>query len=224
MCGRFVRDSSIELIAERFRIGKLLPEMALPPSYNVAPTQDIIIVNNRGDRQMVRCRWGFVPSWATDISIGSRMINARAETVATKPSFKNAFRKQRCLIVANGFFEWKKVEKHKTPMYISLKSGEPFGFAGLYNVWTAPTGEKTCSCTIITTTANEAIESIHDRMPVIIPRNQEDKWLDPEQQEADQLLELLKPYSADKLDIWEVSTKVNMPGYNAPDTIKTVGY
>lgn len=131
MCGRFVRSCSIREISDYFNVGH--PSFEFEPSYNVAPTQDIIIISNRGVKQLVKCHWGFVPSRAKDLSVGNRIINARSETIAEKPSFKAAFRKQRCLVIANGFYEWQKDKKKKIPVYISLKSGKPFGFAGLYN-------------------------------------------------------------------------------------------
>jgi len=169
MCGRFVRITPIPVIAKKFKAKQLLTNLA--PSYNIAPSQKILIINDEGVRQLVQCTWGFIPSWAKDPSIGNKMINARSETVAEKPSFRPAFRKKRCLVIADGFYEWRTEGKRKFPMYIHLKSGEPFGFAGLYNVWTSPAGEKTCTCTIITTEANEAVRPIHDRMPVILPKD-----------------------------------------------------
>lgn len=211
MCGRFVRVTPIPTLAEQFRV-KQVPPQDPGPSYNIAPTYEILIVNDEGVRQLVPCRWGFLPSWAKDPSIGNRMINARAETVAAKPAFRHAFKKQRCLVIADGFYEWRKEAGRKLPMYISLKGGKPFGFAGLYNVWISPVGDETCTCTIITTTANELLSSIHDRMPVIIPKDKEDLWLDPSVEDTARLLELLKPYDTDEMEAWEVSPRVNRPG------------
>jgi putative SOS response-associated peptidase YedK len=220
MCGRFVRSSSIREIADYFNIGH--PSFEVEPSYNVAPTQDIIILNNRGVKQLVKCHWGFVPSWAKDLSVGHKMINARSETVAEKPTFKAAFRKQRCLVIASGFYEWQKDKKKKVPVYISLKSGTPFGFAGLYNVWTSPEGEKICTCTILTAEANDLLSAIHNRMPVIIPPDKQDIWLNPEVEDVELLKGFLRPFPSKEMVIARVSDRVNSPKYNSPDNIKPV--
>lgn len=220
MCGRYVRTSPVEVISEEFGI-RSRAALSMDPDYNIAPSRRVIIVlNDSGEKRLAECRWGFLPSWAKDVSIGSRMINARAETVAAKPSFKSAFEKKRCLVIADGFYEWQKAGNIKTPVYIHLKSGRPFGFAGLYNVWTSPMGENTCTCTIITTAANALLEPVHDRMPVILPKEKEDFWLDPDAGDQDALLEFLKPYPSKEMAFHTVSTRVNKPGYNAPDAIK----
>ena len=218
MCGRFVRSSSVASIADEFNVGQASVEMA--PSYNISPTQDIIILNQIGARQLVKCRWGFIPSGAGDPSIGSRMINARAETVASKPAFKSAFKNQRCLVIADGFYEWVKAGNKKVPVYIRSKSGKPFGFAGLYNLWTSPEGERICTCTIITTASNELLAKVHDRMPAIIPKQKQDLWLNPGEIDPDILPELLKPFPSEELEMHQVSSKVNYPKYDSPDAIK----
>lgn len=220
MCGRFVRSSSIPTIAKEFRINNASLEIAA--SYNIAPTQDIIIIIAAGERQLVPCSWGFIPFWAKDPSIGHKTINARAETVAVKPMFRSAFKKHRCLIIADGFYEWQKTEKRKVPFYIRLRSGRPFGFAGLCSHWRSPEGKTLCTCTIITTIANELIESIHDRMPVIIPNEKEELWLDPEVQDTGKLLELLKPYPSEDMEMYEVSPKVNIPAFRSHEAIRPV--
>jgi putative SOS response-associated peptidase YedK len=207
-------------ISDHFNVG--LPSFESEPSYNIVPTQEIIIINNLGVKQLVKCHWGFVPSWAKDLSIGSQMINARAETVAEKPSFKSSFRNQRCLVIANGFYEWQKDMKRKVPVYISLKSGKPLGFAGLYNVWVSPKGENICTCSIITTEANELLSNIHDRMPVIIPREQEDIWLDPKIEDVEFLQGILRPFPSEEMMLTRVSDRVNSPGYNSPENIKSL--
>ena len=148
------------------------------------------------------------------------MINARSETVAEKPAFRSAFKKKRCLVIADGFYEWRTEGKRKFPMYIRLKSKEPFGFAGLYNVWKAPDGNQLCTCTIITTEANEAVKQIHDRMPVILPRDKEDIWVDPATQDKGTLVGILKPYPAEEMEAYEVSTKVNFPQHNTSANLK----
>jgi putative SOS response-associated peptidase YedK len=215
MCGRFVRITPIPVIAERFRAKQLIADLAL-----FAPSQEVVIIKDEGMRQLIQCRWGFIPSWAKDSSIGNKMINARSETVSEKPAFRSAFNKKRCLIIADGFYEWRTEGKRKFPMYIRLKSGESFGFAGLYNVWTSPDGKQTFTCTIITTEANEAVKPIHDRMPVILPRDKEDIWVNPAIEDRDELLAILKPYLAVEMEVYEVSTKVNTPSYNSPENIR----
>jgi putative SOS response-associated peptidase YedK len=150
------------------------------------------------------------------------MINAMAETVAEKPSFREAFMKQRCLVVADGFFEWQKEGTKKKPIYIHLRSGKPLGFAGLYNTWTPREGQKICTSTIITTEANELMTPIHDRMPVITPEDRFETWLEPLERDKDTLKTILKPYPAEELEIYEVSSKVNSVKYNAPDIIRPV--
>jgi putative SOS response-associated peptidase YedK len=217
MCGRFVRITPIPDIAERFKIKQIFAD--LTPSYNIAPSQEIVIIKDEGMRQLIQCRWGFIPSWAKDPSIGNKMINARSETVSEKPAFRSAFNKKRCLVIADGFYEWRAEGKKKFPMYIRLKSREPFGFAGLYNVWTSPDGEKSCTCTIITTEANDAVKPIHDRMPVILPREKEDVWINPALEDKEILLAVLKPYPSEEMEAYEVSTKVNFPQYNSPENI-----
>ena len=151
------------------------------------------------------------------------MINARAETVAEKPSFKQAFQSQRCLVIADGFYEWRKHGKVKIPMRVILKTGEPFGFAGLWESWKSPEGELIHSCTIITTTPNAVMEPIHNRMPVILSKDKEAKWLDVSPSDAGELRELLSPYPADEMDAYEVSTLVNSPKNDMPDVMARMG-
>jgi putative SOS response-associated peptidase YedK len=196
--------------------------MEYEPSYNVAPTQPVLTVtlddNVRSGHFM---KWGLIPSWAKDASIGSRMINARAETVAERPSFRAAFRRRRCLVLADGFFEWKRVGNRRIPMRISLKSHEPFAFAGLWETWRNPKGDTVLSCTIITTRANDDISEIHDRMPVILPRGADEPWLDPEAP-LEIVSGLLTPYEDGQLEAVEVSTLVNSPRNNVPETLAPV--
>ena len=168
------------------------------------------------------CRWGLIPSWAKDSSIGFRLINARGETVAEKPSFKTAFKKRRCLILANGFYEWQKREKMKTPVYSRLKTNKPFGFAGLYETWISPDEQELHTCTIITTEANELLQPIHNRMPVIVPKDQEDIWLDANVSKITHVFSILKPYAHHEMEAYEVSTFVNSPQHNSPDCITPV--
>jgi putative SOS response-associated peptidase YedK len=218
MCGRFVRSSSLKKICEYFDVKH--PTFESEPSYNISPSQNILIINKPGAKQLATCKWGFMPSWAKDFSLGYKMINARVETITEKPTFKAAFRKQRCLVVANGFYEWHKDMKRKIPAYISLKSGKLFGFAGLYNAWTSPEGEKICTCTIFTTESNELISAIHDRMPVIVPHDKEDIWLAPEVDDAELLKSCLRPYPSEEMVLNRVSDRVNSPTFNSLENIK----
>jgi putative SOS response-associated peptidase YedK len=221
MCGRFVLCSPAKTIVEEFRVDKAAFEYI--PSYNVAPTQNVVIVKKDGTRILTQYKWGLIPSWAKDPGIGHSMINARAETIADKPAFRSSFKNQRCLVVADGFYEWKK-GKVKIPVYIRLKSGKPFGFAGLYSIWKSPEGGEIYTCTIITTEANEIVSSIHDRMPAIISKEDYDYWLDPNSHDKEKLLSFLKPYDSEAMELYTVSKKVNSPSYNAPDNIAPVDY
>ena len=220
MCGRFTQTVSAAKVAEAFGVQEIAGDIR--PSYNVAPTQPVAVVVTDGKKRLVSMRWGLVPSWAKDLSIGNKLINARAETITEKASFRTAFKKRRCLVVADGFYEWQKIGDAKRPMYIQLRSREPFGMAGLYEVWHSPEGGEVTSCTIITTEANDLMQPIHDRMPVIIPKESHDLWLDPRVQDTAVLLGLLKPYSAGEMGAHLVSKRVNSPGYNAPDCIKAI--
>lgn len=212
MWGRFEIHSALEIIARIFQIGSF--GFTITPNYNVTPTHDVPVVRQNGERTLSLCRWGFLPSWAKEEKIAYKMINARAETVAEKPSFKDAFVDQRCLIVADGFYEWRKSEKGKQPVHVRLKSQEPFGFAGLYNVWHSPKREDICTCTIIVTDANKLLQPIHDRMPVIVPKEAHAAWLDPDQHDPAKLQKLLIPYSDADLELYDVSPEVNSPKSN----------
>lgn len=223
MCGRFVRKSTVTVIEDEFDIYEV--QWASEPSYNVAPGQDIACVIGNGGNRLVKFRWGLVPFWAQDPSIGNRMINARAETLIEKKSFARAFKKQRCLIVADGFYEWRKLAdgKRKVPMYFRLREGRPFGLAGLYENWRAKDGMSLQTCTIITTRPNELMAPIHNRMPAIIAPDQRRVWLNKGVDDPGVLMPLLEPYDATRMDTYEVSRKVNSPDYNAPDCIEPVG-
>jgi len=180
-----------------------------------------VVNENDGSRVLRLMRWGLIPSWAKDPSIGSRMINARSETLAEKPSYRNALKRRRCLIVADGFYEWQKQPGGKIPMYITLKDRQPFGFAGLYETWTEPeSGESLVTCTIVTGPANEFMASIHERMPIILPPDAYDLWLDPQEMNTARVLELLKPYPADQMRAYPVSTRVNTPANDDPSLIE----
>jgi putative SOS response-associated peptidase YedK len=200
MCGRFVLLTDLRVITESFNVQNVACEYK--PGNNISPGQQIAAVIRRDDQNsLVNFRWGLIPSWAKDPSIGNRMFNARAETIAEKPSFKNAFQKRRCLIPADGFYEWQKIDRIKKPLRFSLKSGEPFGFAGLYETWVSPEQKPINTCTIITTEPNELLRPIHDRMPVIVPKEQEAAWIDPGNHNQTDLLSILKPYPAVEMDM-----------------------
>jgi putative SOS response-associated peptidase YedK len=211
MCGRFALYSDPFALAQRFE-AEALPE--LHPRYNVVPTQSIPIVREEGGkRRFALARWGLIPHWAKDTKIGYHTINARAETVASKPAFRNAFKSRRCLIPADGFYEWQVVpeSKVKQPWFIVLKDREPMAFAGLWEKWRSPEGDDLETCSIIVTDANELMRPIHDRMPVILAPADWDAWLETEAKEAGGLQGLLKPYSAEDMMAWRVSTMVNSP-------------
>ena len=221
MCGRFVQFSLFPILEKEFSLvfGADIP---LRASYNIAPTQSVPVVVNEGGNRLTTCRWGLIPPWSKDMAIGSRMINARAETLAEKPSFKSPFKKHRCLIVADGFYEWKKTSTGKIPTYIQMADSSPIGFAGLYSDWTSPEGETIRTCTIITTEPNELLAPIHNRMPVIIGPEQREQWLDPDLHDPEELSPLLTPYPAETMEAWEVGRSVNSPANNGPENIRPV--
>lgn len=227
MCGRFALMTPTEALVKLFDV----PETAvatLPPAvprYNIAPTQPIaaIRLNENGERDFTFFHWGLIPSWSKDIKIGSRMINARSETVTEKPSFRNAFKRRRCLIPADGFYEWQKQADGKQPMFIRPVDGaeRPFALAGLWEFWSDPDGGTIQSCTILTTTPNELMATIHNRMPVIVEPEDFDLWLNPEP-DPEQGLHVLRPYPAEKMVAYPVSTLVNNPRNDAPQCIQPV--
>jgi len=224
MCGRFDCHAEFINIVRSFGASKSSASVIEPdyhPSYNISPSRNVLIVTMQdGDRHLQFAKWGLIPSWAKDPSIGFKMINARAETVSEKPSFKDSFKKHRCLIVADGFFEWRKAGLAKFPVYIRLKSKEPIGFAGLYSHWRAPNGEDICTCAIITTEVNGILSSIHDRMPAIIPIDQYGTWLDPKITEITRLMPLLQPYPSKEMEFYDVTLLVNNPSHDSPDIIE----
>jgi putative SOS response-associated peptidase YedK len=224
MCGRFtLTELDPDLIAKTFSLESVIPD--LPPRYNIAPTQPVAAVirdAESGRNALAVMRWGLIPHWAKDPTIGSRMINARAETVADKPSFRVALCRRRCLIVADGFYEWQpQPDGPKAPVYITLRDHVPFGFAGLYERWTEPeSGEVLTTCTIITTRPNDLLAPIHNRMPVILPRAAYDRWLDPAITDGAQVTPLLKSYPADQMIAYPVSRRVNSPANDDPGLIE----
>lgn len=214
MCGRYTLISNVSELQGRF--GFIMDGPPPEPRYNIAPTQSVLAVVNDGERRGEMMRWGLLPSWAKDVKIGSRMINAVSETAASKPAFRSAFRRRRCLVLADGFYEWRREGKQRFPMYFTQKSGEPMAFAGLWENWKSPEGDWVRSCTILTTGANSFIEPIHNRMPVILSPETEPLWLDPLTEEPGTLEPLLLPAPSELLEVREVSTTVNNVRNDAP--------
>jgi putative SOS response-associated peptidase YedK len=246
MCGRYTLSTDLKKVAKRFG-AEADGMVSTKPRYNIAPTQTVIVVKDDGQRHLVQMRWGLIPSWAKDPSIGNRMINARAETLAEKPAFRAALKKRRCIIPADGFYEWTTLDKisqsvqpsgllmlafpvragkiagkMKQAVRIVLKSREPFGFAGLWEHWKSPDGEEILSCTIITTEANDLLKAVHERMPVILTRDAEAAWLDQKTQDPEKLLPLLKQYPPEEMEFYPVSRAVNSPATDAPNLIEPI--
>ena len=235
MCGRFVQASSPELLVSRFGVDEVVAPVH-EPSYNVAPRASVYAVRDRrgGDheemgggrrRYLSELRWGLIPSWATDPKVGDRMINARAESLADKPAFERAFRRHRCLVPAEGFYEWQRRGARKQPMFIHRRDGEPMAFAGLWAAWRdgdAPDADWTRSCTIVTTSANDIVAPLHDRMPVVLEERSWDAWLDPDAPDPGALAPLLRPASDDLLVAYPVGTAVNSADHDGPNLVERV--
>ncbi|NMQ18898.1 SOS response-associated peptidase [Candidatus Competibacter phosphatis] len=215
MCGRLIQITAGELLAERFELPAI---STVTPRYNLAPSQPVgvIRVAAEGQREWVALRWGLVPAWSPEPRTAYSTFNARAETVADKPTYRHAFRRRRCLIPADGFYEWRTVGKRKQPYCIAPTDDEPFAFAGLWERWERD-GTVVESCTIVVTTANATIAPLHDRMPVILARADEALWLDPTQTDPAILQPLLIPCAPERLRVWPVGTAVNRPGSEGPD-------
>jgi putative SOS response-associated peptidase YedK len=228
VCGRYVQASSPELLAERFGVDEARVEDH-EPRYNVAPRTDVPAVRRRDDRKILSSlRWGLVPSWADDPKVGDRLINARAESVADKPAYRTAFERRRCLVPADGFYEWQKLpgKKRKQPMFVHLRSGEPMAFAGLWEIWKDPKAEGEDegwlrTCAIVTTDANDVLAPIHDRMPVILPESAWGTWLDPDA-DPDTLRHLLVPAPDDLIAIYPVSPLVNSADNDGPELVQPI--
>ena len=222
MCGRFSQTASPEVMAQQF---ELIDPPLFNPRYNIAPSQPVVAIRIEPDtttRRLVQLRWGLIPSWAKDTKIGNQCINAKAETVAEKPAFRAAFKNRRCLVIATGFYEWQRQGPVKQPMWIGLRSKQPFAFAGLWEHWTPAEGDSLETCTIITTEPNDLMASIHNRMPVILAPTSYDQWLDPTFQHIEPLKTLLRPYLSEELTAYPVSTLVNNPCHDAPQCLEPV--
>ncbi|MCQ6560336.1 SOS response-associated peptidase [Paenibacillus mendelii] len=222
MCGRYTITVSLEELMLRYWIG----ETTVPfhrPKYNVAPGQMILAIVNDGERNRLgELKWGLVPSWADDPKIGNKMLNARAETVADKPAFKSLIRRKRCIIPADGFYEWKKDGGVKQPMRIVRRDRSLFSMAGLYDTWLAPDGAKLNTCTILTTTPNSLMSPIHDRMPVLLSPDNEVRWLDRRLQDPDLFVPLYRPYPAEELEAYPVAPGVGNVKQDEPACIEPI--
>ncbi len=219
MCGRFT------LTIDPAELAEFLPGVTFPaqfmPRFNIAPSQPVLALPNDGSNKADFFAWGLIPSWSKDPAIGNRLINARAETLGEKPSFRGNYKYKRCLIFANGFYEWQVIEGQKTkvPHFIHLVSGMPFAFAGLWDEWHSPDGSSIRSCTIITTEPNSLMSRLHNRMPVILPSNVYTQWLDPSPRQPQELNALLTRYPAEEMTAHPVSTLVNSPANDRPECI-----
>ena len=219
MCGRFTIMLDADDAREAFGLAETPVDWV--PRYNVAPTQMLPVLVSAEERRVAMMRWGLVPSWAKDVSIGSRMINARSETLEEKPAFRGAFRSRRCLILADGFYEWQKSASGKgpsTPFYFRRADGKPFAFAGLWEFWRTPEGQDLRTCTIITCTANGVVAPVHERMPVMLSAEDGWSWLKPNP--APVLSALLRPYPADAMVRYPVSRAVNSPDRDGPELVQ----
>lgn len=218
MCGRFVLTADGVAIQQHFDLTSV-PDGLVTARYNIAPTQPVPVITNDDPTALTAHRWGLIPSWAKDPAMGSRLINARAETVHEKPSFRSAFKRRRCLIPANGFYEWKRDGKNKSPYFVHLKGQALFAFAGLWEIWHSPEGDELRTCTIITTEPNAVVSPLHNRMAVILTPGDYERWLSPDELPPEALLPLLRPFDAGQMDAYAVSTHVNSPANDDPACI-----
>jgi putative SOS response-associated peptidase YedK len=226
MCGRFTATFEFSDMRVRWNLDRDLP--LYKPRFNIAPEQTSptipVIVRHKGGNECRLMHWGLIPSWAKDPSIGNQMINARAESLTEKPAFKDLVRSRRCIIPADGFYEWRKEGKRKVPMWVHLKTKEPFAFAGLWDVWRKPDGKRVESFTIITTEPNELVRPVHNRMPVILRPEDEEQWLDVSRTSFAKAKSLLKPYPDELMDAHDVSPVVNSGKYDGPECVQPVSY
>jgi putative SOS response-associated peptidase YedK len=222
MCGRFSLAATPQELIDHFHLDSVPP---LTPSYNIAPSQGVAVVRVRPGhewRELAILQWGLIPFWADELTIGSHLINARAEGIAEKPAFRDSFKHRRGLVAADGFFEWKGMGKSKQPYYFHLKSGRLMALAALWDRWTPPDGAHIETCAVVTTEPNELCGRVHDRMPVILPESDYDFWLDPKIRDTERLSALLKPYSAEEMACTSISDRVNSPYEDGPDLIRPI--
>ena len=219
MCGRFALFSYMRQLMEEFGLEEH-EDLEVGQRYNVAPSQRVLAVVNDGTANRLETfEWGLVPSWARG-ERPRRIINARAETVADRPTFRSAFRERRCLVLADGFYEWRRSGKVKVPMFIRDTTGRPWGFAGIYETWNQPGGDEVTTCAIITTEANRAMEEVHDRMPAIVREEDRATWLDPSVRDIEALLPVLRPYDDERMEVHPVSRDVNSPRNEGPHLVR----
>ena len=218
MCGRFAQYSGLDSLKKFFHLEEVTCDVT--PSYNIAPLQPVLTVIRHDGNRLGQFQWGLVPAWAKDTSMAPKLINARAETVADKPSFRSSFKRRRCLILADGFYEWMADGPNKQPWYFTLSTGEPFAFAGLWDTWKGEADAAYHSCTIITTAADESVQPVHHRMPVILNPATYDQWLDPQTQDSDRLKEILSDGRVRDLKRFRVSKRVNSTRNNDPACIE----
>jgi len=221
MCGRFTNAVPFEVLSGHVNAELIEISYYDRPRYNIAPTQQVPCIRLGDEKawEVELLRWGLVPSWADDLKIGYKLINARSETVDQKPSFRTAFKRRRCLVVADGWYEWQAAGGAKQPYHLHFADRRPFGFAGLWERWSKGDGDPIDTCTIITTSACEETASVHDRMPVIVPPDEYVAWLDPEFADYEHLKELLQPWSQGGIVATRVSTRVNVPKNEGPESI-----
>lgn len=218
MCGRFAQRTDPKRLAQAFNVAEV-PN--IEPRYNIAPTQDILSVRASADgRELVFYKWGLIPSWAKDAAIGARLINARSETVTEKPAFRQAFKQRRCIIPADGFYEWQRTAGRKQPFYFRMRDESPFGFAGLWERWKGEGRKAINSCTILTTEANEVLRPVHDRMPVILHPEDYELWLDSDVRKQELVKELLRPFPAEEMEGYAVSASINSPRNQGAELIE----
>ncbi|MFC1615660.1 SOS response-associated peptidase [Patescibacteria group bacterium] len=217
MCGRFLIKSSKKKLEKFFQASFV--DDSFKPRYNAAPTQQLPVIINQDPKKIQLFHWGYIPFWAKDEKIGNRMINSRAETISEKPMFKKAFAEKRCLVITDGFYEWQKSKDGKIPYLIKMKDDQPFTFAGIWSSWKNPQSEVINSFSIITTEANSLCKKIHDRMPVILKKENYRDWLD-QKNSTTKLQKLLKAFDPQKMEAYEVSKDVNSPANNTADVIK----
>jgi putative SOS response-associated peptidase YedK len=218
MCGRYRLSRRKEVLAEHF--GADFDDLDWEPRYNLAPTQPVPVIRRDREGPTLRAtlmRWGLIPSWATDPAIGARTINARSETAASRPSFREPFQKRRCLIPADGFYEWQRGPRGKQPFCFEVGEGRIFAFAGLWDLWRGPDGDVIESCTILTTTPNELLADVHDRMPVILAPENYGGWLNPSMRDVARAVDLLKPFDSCLMKRYPVSTRVNQVANDDPE-------
>src|SRR5437879_1606290 len=216
MCGRYTLKTPVELLSELFQFPEIIP---LKPRYNIAPSQPVAVVRllpDENERKLAMLRWGLIPAWTKDLKKARVPINAKSETVAELPTFRAAFRKRRCLIPTDGFYEWKQEGERKQPVYIRMKDGETFAFAGLWEHWEDKDGMVIESCTLLTTEPNELLESVHNRMPVILDPTDYEQWLDPDIQDVNRFTSFLRPYPPDEMTWYPVNLRVNNPKHDDP--------